>query len=218
MQAHTVKVESAQRFYDRVTQGDWGIAMAMLDDLCLDVSYRDVGGMTPLHRAARVAHVKLVEGILARDSQTANLVTFTGRAPALVTPLGCLASASYRTVNADGSRQVIDMLVPCMTKEAIMKQNDSGNTLFHVAATQANIQFLAPTLAACLKQFGKEVLVAALNLTNSQGKSVKDAAMYNSTVRNLVDSYDGINIAPPPDNWAPRLPKGHIWQRSAWQW
>ena len=67
------------------------------------VNYKDVGGMTPLHRAARIANTDLVQELLELKADV-NAATYPSRAPGSTTPLQCLAEADMSRMDMDDVR------------------------------------------------------------------------------------------------------------------
>ena len=52
-----------------------------------------------------------------------------------------------------------------------------------------------------------------LDIQNAAGKSVKDVAMYNKRIRELVEQCGGVNKAAPQQREGMRLDPDHRWHR-----
>ena len=63
-----------------------------------------------------------------------------------------------------------------------------------------------------------QALKEIANIANEDGKSAKDLSMYNRRAMNIIIDAGGINLVPPPDNWASPLPRNHQWQRTEWRY
>ena len=206
-----------ENLYNMIAEGDEAATLAMLNARPgLDVSFRDVGGMGVLHRAARTGSWKLVSHLMEMRADP-NMATYASRAPGLSTPLICLASADWtKFADKDSAITCAIELVKAMSIEGLRKQNTKENTFAHVAASQGNAALLQCTLNATMESFGVGAVEDILNLTNDRGKSAKDVAMYNRQARDVVEKFGGVNKAPAPrrEDWGQRLEKDHKWQRS----
>eukprot|EP00973_Karenia_brevis_P046266 6414710-Karenia_brevis.AAC.1 len=67
-----------------------------------------------------------------------------------------------------------------------------------MVSVRGNDALLEGMLQAARAKFSYDEVKKILDTTNVNGKSVKDVAMYNRSCRDLVESYGGINVHPPP--------------------
>ena len=153
--------------------------------------------MTPLHRAARVANIDMVAQLLARGAD-ANAFTYRGRAPSNLGVLACLGEADQRLLDYNAVIRTTVALAENMYEVTFAGQNQNGNTLWHVMSQRGNSDQMAFLLDWFGEHFGRGALADQLNITNSDGKSVKDTAMYNATIRDMIETRGGRNAAPPP--------------------
>jgi len=112
--------------------------------------------MTSLHRVARAVHPGLVGKILHGSPHSAGMITFASRAPGLCTPLMVLAERNMHDVHIDDVLCCLDLMLPYMNEPHAAQQNTKGNTVFHLAASRGNGQFLEHLCKRAVDQFGKE--------------------------------------------------------------
>ena len=169
--------------------------------------------MTPLHRAARVADDGMVVRLLARRAD-ANAFTYRGRAPSNLGVLACLGEADQRRLDRDAVMRTTLVLAEKMYEVTFAGQNQNGNTLWHFMAQRGNKDQLAFLLDWFVQRFGRAALADQLNITNADGKSVKDTAMYNASMRDMVERRGGRNAAPPPAKMPGfKVSQGDHWHR-----
>ena len=162
-QAHAV----GEEMFNAMSRGDEDAALALLGTLDTTFQwYHDVGGMTLMHKAARIHSSLLVRGLLQLDSECANTPTFITRAPGRWTPLMCLADGNTRAalgVDEAVSRRCCYELSHAMTKSAFATQNvPKGQTFLHLAASKGNCEFMEVVLPIIEAKFGKEELYLSL--------------------------------------------------------
>ena len=135
-------------------------ALQMLDMPQRDqlVKQCDVGGLTALHRAARLVSPEIVRRILFIDPQQASITTYASRAPGLWTPLMCMVEASTPSGqdNSDRQEACARMLINAMSEEALHQQNTSGNTAFHLAVNRGKHVLLDICLDACWQKISSK--------------------------------------------------------------
>ena len=162
-QAHAV----GEEMFNAMSRGDEDAALALLPTLDTTFKwYHDVGGMTLMHKAARIHSSLLVRGLLQLDTECANTPTFITRAPGRWTPLMCLADGSTRAalgVDPEVSRRCCYELSHAMTKSAFATQSvPKGQTFLHLAASKGNCEFMEVVLPIIEARFGKEELSLSL--------------------------------------------------------
>jgi ankyrin repeat protein len=111
--------------------------------------------MTPLHRAARVAHPDVVRLILAQRGDP-DIATFPSRAPGHATPLAVLAEADMSKMNMEDMVAVTGLLLERMSLAGLQKATTKGQTVFHLAASRGNVEFLRTALPRVTARFGAE--------------------------------------------------------------
>ena len=174
-----------------------------------DVGFRDVGGMTALHRAARLANAELVGMLLERNAD-ANLATFPGRAPGLATPLAVLAEADMTKIADQSAAATTRRLLDSMSWAGIATVTTNVQSIFHLAASRGNEAFLEHVLGHCRKR-DAEGLKAILNRPNHRGRSVADVAQYNAKCKWWVMQAGGVRVEArgPGGQWVPATHHGH---------
>ena len=121
---------------------------------------QDVGGMTCLHRAARMAEDGVVRMLMSKKADP-NLPTFPGRSPGLQTPLALLGEADMSGMDTDRIDRMVTttrLLVEAMTEEGLRQQTTKGMTAFHSAAYKGNFEFLRAALPFSAKTIGEKAL------------------------------------------------------------
>ena len=112
------------------------------------------------------------------------------------------------------SRRTAVALAENMYEVTFAGQNQNGQTLWHFMAQRGNKDQLAFLLDWFVHRFGRAALADQLNITNADGKSVKDSAMYNASIRDMIQAGGGRNFAPPPARMPGfKLSKGDHWHR-----
>ena len=135
--------DSSEDLYQAVCEERVEQALQMMENVPVSrIRYKDVGGMTLLHRAAMMASLPLVERLLAEAPDLASCPTYRTRSPGNWTPLMCLAEADHTKMRMDDVRSVTRLLAECMTITALGQDNTKGNTVLHLAANRGNFDFL----------------------------------------------------------------------------
>ena len=177
--------------------------------------------MTPLHCAARLCNVKLVDMLLNMGAD-ANAITYKTRTPGGYSALALLAENSHREMQWGDVQKTAALLVDHMNMETFAAQTSKGRTLWHLLSNRGNHQLLGWLLEYFETRYGPENLTRQLNMLTSdkpgKGKSVKDDAMLsNGTCRDLVAAKGGINVHPKVKNPGQKLLPGHPWHRGTWR-
>ena len=102
-------------------------AKTLINAGCI-VNIWDVGGMTPLHCAAREARADLVE-LLLEAGADANAITFMMRKPGGDCPLANLAEASHRNLPWDQILSTAQLFVRRMHYTTFARKTTTGITL-----------------------------------------------------------------------------------------
>ena len=177
------------------------------------VNYKDVGGMTPLHRAARIAHPEIVRRLMDLRADP-NAATFPSRAPGNATPLQCLAEADMSRMDECDMRQTLGLLVEGMNSTALCQQTTKGANFFHLAAARGNLAFVQELVAKLRPRISPNNMMRLLNATNIKGKTVRDLAMYNAKIQAIVAELGGEKAYPKtPDVEFTHVPEWHHWNR-----
>ena len=135
-----------------------------------DVNITDCGGMTPLHCAARLCNVGLVELLLERGAD-ANAITYKTRTPGGYSALALLAENSHRDMQWEDVQKTAALLVDHMNMETFAAQTSKGRTTWHLLSTRGNHQLLGWLLDHFECNYGSENLKRQLNmLTSEDGK------------------------------------------------
>ena len=92
-------------------------------DLEQVVNYRDVGGMTPLHRAACLGNAGLVQQLMGLKGD-AHATSYASRNPGYWTPLLCLAEADMPSMDREDTNGACRALLNGMAGEAVAQQTD----------------------------------------------------------------------------------------------
>ena len=104
-------------------------------------NYTDVGGLTPLHRAARIANTDLVQDLMQLRADP-NAATYVSRSPGGDTPLQCFAEADQTNMGPDDVRTCTRMFLEGMDHTAVCPRTTQAATVFHMAVARGNIPFL----------------------------------------------------------------------------
>ena len=186
-----------------------------------DVNVKNFSGMTPLHCAARLCNVGLVELLLEKGAD-ANAITHKTKKPGGYCALALLAEASHREPRWENVRATAELLVRGMDMETFAAQTATGRTTWHLISSRGNWQLMEWLLNYFDNKYGRENLTRQLNIltTNEpgKGKSVKDDAMgVNANCRDLVAAKGGINVHPRVINPGEKIFRGHRWHRQTWR-
>ena len=185
-----------------------------------DVNSKNFSGMTPLHCAARLCNVGLVD-LLLKMGADANAITYKTRTPGGYSALALLAENSHREMQWEDVQKTAALLVDHMNMETFAAQTSKGRTTWHLLSTRGNHQLLGWLLDHFEFNYGRENLKIQLNMLTSddgKGKSVKDDAMgVNGTCRDLVAAKGGINVHPMVKNPGEKILPGHHWHRQTWR-
>ena len=195
------------------------------------VNYKDVGGMTPLHRAARIGNPEMVRRLMDLRAD-ANAATFPSRAPGSATPLQCLAEADMSTMDMDDMRETLGLLLTGMSDTALGRQTTKGANVFHLAASRGNLDLFQSLVAKLRPRMSPTHMRRLLNATNIKGKTVRDLARYNAKIEGIVHDLGGELAYPKtPAEEFTHVPEWHHWNRrfhkaqiesaassSSWSW
>jgi len=192
-----------------------------------DVNLKNFSGMTPLHCAARLCNVRLVNMLLNMGAD-ANAITYKTRTPGGYSALTLFAENSHKGRHWEDVQKIAELLVDRMNMGTFAAQIvPSGRTVWHLVTNRGNHRLLRWLLDYFESKHGRENLTIQLNMRTTpnepgkHGKSVKDDAMLsNGPCRDLVAAKGGINIHPPVKNPGQKLLPGHPWHRGTWraQW
>ena len=118
----------------------------------------DIGGLTALHRAARIVNFQIVVRILEIDWTQASVTTNAARAPGLWTPLMCLVEASTPSGQVHHERQedCARRLIADMPFEALAQQNTAGNNAFHLLVNRGKDWLLDACLDECCSKLNQK--------------------------------------------------------------
>eukprot|EP00973_Karenia_brevis_P013018 1767142-Karenia_brevis.AAC.1 len=75
---------------------------------------------------------------------------------------------------------------------------ETANNAFHMVAVWGHDELLGGMLEDARASFSYDESKSILDTTNTRGKSVKDVAMYKRACRNIIESFGGIDVHPPP--------------------
>lgn len=157
-------------------QGRPGVVMTVV------VNYKDIGGMAPLHRAARLGSTDFVQELMYLKAD-ANAATYPCRAPGSFTLLQCLGEADQSSMHLDDMQRCISRLLQEMHRDSVCQKTTKGANVFHLAVARGNIDFLEEVIKGvtqrCSPKFVQDYL---LNVKHVKGKTVLDLARYNRQI------------------------------------
>ena len=187
-------------------------AKTLINAGCI-INIWDVGGMTPLHCAARDCNVQMTKLLLEKGAD-ANAITDKTTKPAGYCALALLADVSHRELPHEDVRATAELLVGGMDMETFAAQTVTGRTTWHFLSTCGNYRLMECLPNYFDNKYGRENLKRQLNILEHKGKSVKDVAMSHAICRDLVHKKGGTNVHPPIKNrLGQKVPLGHKWHR-----
>ena len=160
------------------------------------VNYRDVGGMTPLHRAARVGSKYLVQKLMEHKAD-ANAVTYPSRSPGKWTPLQCLCEANQSKMDKHQMKDATWALLNGMSSQGLANQNTKDSNAFHQVVTRGNYDCLT-VMDAWVRDKSlshRWLKDQVLNKTTDMGSTVLDCARYNRKIANVIKNCGGVENA-----------------------
>ena len=173
--------------------------------------------MTPLHCAARLCNVRLVELLLEKGAD-ANAITEKTTKPGGYCALALLADAPHRELRHEDVRATAELFVGGMDMETFAAQTVTGRTAWHFLSTRGKYRLMEWLLNYFDNKYGRENLKTQLNILTNKGKSVKDDAMQtNGKCRDLVNAKGGTNKHPPVKNPGEKVFAGHRFHRQTWR-
>ena len=183
-------------------------------DMKAVVNYTDVGGMTPLHRAARIGNPDLVN-MLMNQKADANAATFPSRAPGSFTPLQCLAEADMSSMDKEDMRETTRLLLNGMTTTALGQRTTKGANVFHLVVSRGNLECLEEIVEMVFPLHSLSTIGKWLNATSQKGKTVLDLARYNKQIAKVIRDYGGVNAYEGEEEEEERnyVPEWHHWNR-----
>ena len=206
-----------EEIFNLVTANAFNGAMRLMQPDDIDIQFREAGGLTALHRAARAGHRHVMRLILRRWPESANLPSYSSRSPGLWTALHCLADASRQNlcINHDVAG-CAKLLVQEMNGEMIGLQNSTGNTVFHLAAArgECGVDFLEQILPMMHAKLAAEPMATKslqdiLMLPNNKGATCMDHAVYKKDVYDLFKKYGARCLLEKPADWYTRTRPTH---------
>ena len=162
-----------------------------LDDATVQ-SMRDVAGMNPLHLVARERWYGMSYTLIGRCPSLCNEVSLQ-RQPPNWTPLMSLANQPKATgAEAKREYEILVVMLPAMTTDALMTQSGTGATCTHLAVSKGNLELVRQVLWELWSR-DRALPRRHLELANSMGKSAVDVAFRNNAdfARYLQDYWQG---------------------------
>ncbi|CAE7520859.1 DNAJB13, partial [Symbiodinium sp. KB8] len=162
-----------------------------LDDATVQ-SMRDVAGMNPLHLVARERWYGMSYTLIGRCPSLCNEVSLQ-RQPPNWTPLMSLANQPKATgAEAKREYEILVVMLPAMTTDALMTQSGTGATCTHLAVSKGNLELVRQVLWELWSR-DRALPRRHLELANSMGKSAVDVAFRNNAdfARYLQDNWQG---------------------------
>lgn len=120
------------------------------------VNLKDFCGMTPLHCAARLCTVGLVE-VLLEKAADANAITYKTKNPGGYCAPALLGDASHRKLRWEDVRKTTALLVAGMSMETFAAQTVTGRTVWHLISSRGNHQLIGWLLDYFEDQYGRAV-------------------------------------------------------------
>ena len=196
----------------------------MLLNTVSDVNSKNFSGMTPLHCAARLCNVGMVD-LLLQMGADANAITDETRTPGGYSALTLFAENSHKGRHWEDVQKIAELFVDRMNMGTFAAQIvPSGRTVWHLVTNRGNHQLLRWLLDYFESKYGRGNLTRQLNMLTipyepgKQEKSVKDDAMGTCSIcRNLVAARGGINVHPKVKNPGQKLFPGHPYHRQTWR-
>ena len=194
--------ESGEAVADRVEKAwaalrskDASQATDLLDELSDTTvqSMRDAAGMNPLHLVARERWYGLTYHLVGRCPSLCNEVSGQ-RQPPNWTPLMSLANQPKASGDPEAKREseVIQVLLPAMTTQALMTQSGTGATCSHLAVSKGNLELVRQVLWELWSR-DRALPQQHLQLANNVGKSAVDVSFRSNAdfARYLQDYWGG---------------------------
>ena len=181
--------------------------------------HKEYSGRTVAHVLAHQIQPELAETIYEAApflwKELANTQTILSRTLGGWTPLHCIADQDHRKVPDWRIKNMLSLLIHTVSYETATLQNNKGQTFMHLACYRGNYVFVKHALDTMFDLFTEEQIASLLNTPNNDNKFVADTAIYNSRIKALIISKNGIHNTDPPADWQdrPRLPEDHPWHR-----
>lgn len=175
-----------------LANGDANTALRLLEDGHSPV-FHDIGGLTPMHRAARGAHVAVMDQLLIHDPEAANVRTNRQRNPGWWIPLMCLADADKHLLATTDCVQSTEILIQSMDLDHIMTQNQKNNkNVFHMVAHNNKKELLEVMCSETARLHSPEKLEELLNTHDHNGRGVWDVCKAGTAdCRTIVERWKG---------------------------
>jgi hypothetical protein len=178
------------------------------------IQFKDAGGVTALHRAARAGNRHATRRLLQLWPESANCITYASRSPGKWTALMMIADATKQQLCPDADiAGVARLLVQSMDSFMIGQQNSKGNTAFHLAASRPFglmfLQQVLPMMEEKLLEEGVTTIQEILQLHNDTGKGCMDNAIYNTPMRREFQRYGATCLLAKADDWNTRPKPTH---------
>jgi hypothetical protein len=200
-----------EEIFDLVSNGAFGSAIQKMQASDIDIRFKDAGGLTALHHAARSGNRHVTKLILKLWPESANCITYATRSPGKWTALHMLGDTVHKNLcrGADVGG-VAKLLVEAMDGFMIGQRTSTGNTAFHHAAARGEVglQFLQQVLPMMDSKLNEDLmsqdLIEILQLPNDHGKGCMDSAVYKKGVWQELKQYNATCLQPKPPDWNTR--------------